>query len=231
MPQTVLAIGAHIGDMDLTAGPALAQAALDQTAVHMLACTAGEAGHPRMSPSAYKVQKLEEGHAFATAIGGSLHVLDVPDGYLAASDQTALQVAAIIRDLKPDTVIAHWKNSFHSDHRNASQLADRARYLAGLPTDSDTAPHHVRQVLFAENWEDAEGFSPTVYAEVSDTAFRTWSEAIAGESFARGETYGFRYIDFYTAQLVTRGCLAGVPHAVAFSQPREVNASPKDIWA
>lgn len=34
---------------------------------------------------------------------------------------------------------------------------------------------------------------------------------------ARGETYGFRYIDYYTAQLTMRGCLARTDRAVALS--------------
>jgi hypothetical protein len=61
MPRTVLAIGAHIGDMDLTAGPLLATHALAGHRTAILALTPGERGHPRMSPEEYREQKIAEG--------------------------------------------------------------------------------------------------------------------------------------------------------------------------
>lgn len=63
MSRTVLAIGAHIGDMDLTAGPTLAKLVLDGADATIVALTPGERGHPRLSPSEYKKQKIAEGEA------------------------------------------------------------------------------------------------------------------------------------------------------------------------
>jgi len=50
---TYLAIGAHIGDMDLTAGPLLATATLAGHRAVLLALTPGERGHPTMPPAEY----------------------------------------------------------------------------------------------------------------------------------------------------------------------------------
>ena len=216
MSRTVLAIGAHIGDMDLTAGPTLAKLVLEGANATIVALTPGERGHPRLSPSEYKKQKIAEGEAFATAIGADFMVLDHSDGFLPDTDEVALELATIIREKQPDTIITHWKNSIHSDHEHAARLAERARFLAGLPMDHELPRHAVRTFLHAENWEDMEGFHPSLYVPIPDEAFYRWVSAIRHQAFARGETYGFRYIDYYTALMTTRGCLASYPRACAF---------------
>ncbi len=228
MTRTVLAIGAHIGDMDLTAGPTLAKLVLEGANATIVALTPGERGHPRLSPSEYKKQKIAEGEAFATAIGADFMVLGYSDGFLPDTDEVAVELATIIREKQPDTIITHWKNSIHSDHEHAARLAERARFLAGLPMDpssendgrvrklADVPRHGVRTFLHAENWEDMEGFHPSLYVPIPDEAFYRWVSAIRHQAFARGETYGFRYIDYYTALMTTRGCLASYPRACAF---------------
>lgn len=220
---TILAVGAHIGDMDLTAGPVLADAVLNGHRVVMLALTPGERGHPRTPVADYREQKLAEGHAFAAAIGAELRVLGHSDGFLDASARVCQEIATLIRRERPVTVVTHWRNSIHADHANASAAAVRARLWASLPLEpgepgSDLPRHGVSRLLYTENWEDAQGFVADTHVPVSPEAFGIWREAIAGQSFARGETYGFRYIDYYTAQMTMRGCLARVPRAVAFAE-------------
>jgi len=241
--RNVLAIGAHIGDMDLTAGPTLAKLVLEGASATIVALTPGERGHPRMTPAEYKTQKIAEGTAFAEAIGADFTVLDHSDGFLPSTDDVALQLAQIIREKQPDTIITHWKHSIHRDHEHTAVLAERARFLAGLPLSADddfpaitaypelaakvaALPRHgVRSFLHAENWEDMEGFTPSLYVPIPDEAFYLWVNAIRHQAFARGETYGFRYIDYYTALMTTRGCLASYPRACAFhtSQSPEVS--------
>jgi LmbE family N-acetylglucosaminyl deacetylase len=223
LTKTVLAIGAHIGDMDLTAGPTLAKLVLEGASATIVALTPGERGHPRLTPPEYKKQKIAEGEAFAAAIGADFIVLDHSDGFLPDTDDVALELATIIREKQPDTIITHWKHSIHRDHEHAAVLSERARFLAGLPMDSasedlSTSPHaellgklcalprhSVRTILHAENWEDMDGFHPTMYVPIPEEAFHRWISAIRHQAFARGETYGFRYIDYYTALMTTRG--------------------------
>lgn len=217
--STLLAIGAHIGDMDLTAGPLLAEAALHGHRTAILALTPGERGHPRLAPEVYKAQKIDEGGALAAAIGAEFRVFDdLSDGFLGAGDGVATRVAEVIREVEPDVVIAHWNRSIHSDHVNASILAERGRFLAGLPIEG-MRRHGVSRLVYAENWEDAEDFRVGGYVPISDEAFDRWRAAIGGQAFARGETYGFRYIDYYVALMTMRGCLARVPRAVGLALP------------
>lgn len=218
--RTIMAVGGHIGDMDLAAGPLLAQNVLDGGRSYLVALTPGERGHPRLGVDEYREQKVAEGSAFADAIGASFDVfIDQSDGFLEATDEVANRLATLIRDARPDLLVAHWKHSIHTDHENAAVVAERARFLASLPGHAPELGerHGVGRLLYAENWEDAQDFSADTYAAVSDAAFETWRAAISGQAFARGETYGFRYIDYYTAQLTMRGCLVRADRAVALS--------------
>lgn len=220
MARTIMAVGGHIGDMDLAAGPLLAQTVLDGGRAVLVALTPGERGHPRLGVDEYRAQKIAEGEAFAAGIGAEFHVFDdISDGFLEPTDDVAARVARLIRDTRPDTLIAHWRHSIHTDHEHASTVAERARFLAGLPGWVPEAGdrHGVGRLLYSENWEDDRGFQADTYAPVSEAAFETWHAAISGQAFARGETYGFRYIDYYAAQLTMRGCLSRSERAVALS--------------
>ncbi|MGP6169877.1 PIG-L deacetylase family protein [Microbacterium sp. A204] len=221
-PQTIMAVGGHIGDMDLAAGPILAQNVIDGGRSVLVALTPGERGHPRMPMAEYREQKIAEARAFAEGIGAEVIVFDdISDGFLTADDATAERLADLIREIKPSMLLAHWKNSMHTDHENASVLAERARFLAGLPGWKDeTARHGIGRLLFTDNWEDSMGYDADTFVEISEEAHERWTAAISGQAFARGETYGFRYIDFYSAQMISRGCLAGVPYAVGLSTGR-----------
>ncbi|WP_166356160.1 PIG-L deacetylase family protein [Phytoactinopolyspora limicola] len=219
-PQSIMAVGGHIGDMDLAAGPLLAQAVLDGGRATLVALTPGERGHPRLGIDEYKTQKIEEGRAFAAAIGAEFHVFDdISDGFLPVTDDVAGRLARLVRTTRPEMVVAHWRHSIHTDHEHASHLAERARFLAGLPgwDPAGGDRHGVAQLLYAENWEDERKFRADTYVPISDEAFEVWHAAIQGQAFARGETYGFRYIDYYAAQLIMRGCLARTRRAVALS--------------
>lgn len=216
--RTALAIGGHIGDMDLTAGPLLAaRAAVGDRAI-MVACTYGERGHPRMTPADYRKQKVDEGEQFAADIGAEFRVLDYSDGFLPDSEDVAEQLADIIRAEKPELLITHWPRSIHRDHTHASRAAERARFLAAVPADDPGVPRHgVARFWYADNWEDAEGFDPDVSVAIPDEAFERWHAAIAKQAFARGETYGFRYIDYYEAMMTANGCLVHQARACRFA--------------
>lgn len=230
--QTIMAVGAHIGDMDLAAGPLLAQNVLGGGRSVLVALTPGERGHPRMSISDYQAQKFEETHALATEIGAEVEVFsDLSDGFLYASDEVCERLAMLIRTHRPTMLLAHWRHSIHTDHENACRITERARFLAGLPgwRVDEAERHGVAQLLYAENWEDSAGFRADRFVEVSAAAHERWLAGIRQHAFARGETYGFRYIDYYDAQLIMRGCLAGVERAVALGTDPEATAALTEI--
>ncbi|HEY0119574.1 MAG TPA: PIG-L family deacetylase [Cellulomonas sp.] len=89
MTNTVVAVGGHIGDMELTAGPTLAKVVLEGGHAVIVHCTYGERGHPVLTPDVYRRQKLHEAHHFADTIGAELVVLDYSDGFLPGTEEVA----------------------------------------------------------------------------------------------------------------------------------------------
>jgi len=217
MSKTVIAVGGHIGDMELTAGPTLAKVVLEGGRAIIIDCTYGERGHPTIAPSVYREQKLEEARFFADTIGAELVTLDYSDGFLPDDEAVAEQIAEVIREAKPDILITHWLHSMHRDHERAAQAAIRGAFLASIPIEEiDAERHSVPMILHAENWEDMEGFEADVFYEIPEEAYQKWRTGIERHAFARGETYGFRFIDYYSALMQVKGCLVGHQRAAAF---------------
>ncbi len=219
MHMKIMAIGGHAGDMDLTAGAALAQAKLDGHEVVLFHLTPGEKGHPTLSAKDYAEQKISEAKAFASKIGGRARFLDYGDGELPVNEEVKWQVADVIREEKADIVITHWKNSIHKDHANTYLIVEDAVFYAELPAFKREHPAHwVRQVYYADNWEDPFDYNPDVYVGIRDEAYEIWLDAASEYAYARGET-GFQYLDYYKALFQVRGLPHGFPRAEAFARP------------
>ena len=70
--RTILAIGAHAGDMELTTGAVLAGARQRGDRVVLLHLTLGEGGNPALSPAAYGDQMRREALAVGAALGAEV---------------------------------------------------------------------------------------------------------------------------------------------------------------
>jgi LmbE family N-acetylglucosaminyl deacetylase len=71
-PRTILAIGAHAADMELSAGALLAHQAKLGDRVVLLHLTLGEGGHPKLPPAIYREQKRREAEAAARDLGAEV---------------------------------------------------------------------------------------------------------------------------------------------------------------
>ena len=213
---TILAIGAHIGDMELTCGGVLASHALRGDAIVTLALTAGEKGNPPdLTVAEYRRQKVAEAHGFAQALGGRALVLDHEDGMLRYDEKTVWQVCDLIREVRPDAMITHWRESVHKDHANTHHIVSDARYYAGNAGFVRNAPAHAcPKLYFAENWEDAKDFQPYLYVDISQGA-ELWRREVAKHWFVT-HSADYRYLEYYDALSVCRGCESGFPRAQAF---------------
>lgn len=215
--RTILAIGAHCGDMEITAGAVLARHARLKDRVVLLHLTLGEGGNPKMPPARYGEQKRREALAAAKAIGAEVLFAPYKDGELPDSPETVRFVAGIIRQVKPTHVITHWRASMHRDHSLTHKIVEEAVLLASLEAYQSAEPPHrgIRSILYAENWEDPEGFKPYVYIDVSDD-FETWKKAVTEYEFIRGGISSFEYLDYYQSLARVRGIEARKKFAEAF---------------
>jgi len=216
--RTILAIGAHAGDMELTSGAVLLGAHQRGDRVVLLHMTLGEGGNPKLTPAAYGEQKRREALEVGAALGAEVLFAPYKDGELPNDDEVRRYVADVIRQVKPTHIITHWKESMHKDHARTSAVVQDAVLLASLPGVVTAHPAHrgVRAVWYAENWEDAPGFVPFVFVKVSES-LAGWKSAVGKYEFARGVTSGFPYIDYYTALATVRGAVVFKGQAVAFA--------------
>lgn len=217
MANTIMAIGAHTGDAQLTCGMLLAKHAMAGDKIITVDLTAGERGTPLgMTPEEFRPQNVAAAGEFAKMLGGESIVFDIPDGELYASKELELKLARIMREKQVTKVLYHWKNSMHKDHMQASIISDHACFFASLHTfDMDgLAPAPIRSMLYAENWEDSEGFKPYFFYDVTE-AFPLWKEAIK-KLWLTEHSRDFKYLRYYEALAITRGALIKTDYATAF---------------
>ena len=216
-PKTILAIGAHAGDMELTAGAVLIKQRKLGDRVVILQMTLGEGGNPRLSPAVYGAQKRREALAADSVIGAETIFAPYRDGEIPNDESVRRYVADVIRSVKPAYVITHWSHSIHKDHSNTSLIVKDAVLLASLEGVVTQHPAHcgVRGIYYADNWEDAGSFSPYVYVGISEEIAQ-WREAVTKYEFVGGQISSFRYLDYYDALSTVRGAVSGKGRAVAF---------------
>ena len=108
----ILAIGAHVGDMELTAGGLLSTCAMQNWTPVIISLTTSE-----KSASAtdyldkFIEMKRREATSFVTELHGQSTIYDIPDGFLVPTDSLCLDLCALIRKLKPQILITHYQST------------------------------------------------------------------------------------------------------------------------
>ena len=217
MAKTILAIGGHIGDAELTAGGVMAANAVEGGKNYTLALTAGERGNPpHLTVAEYRKQKIEEARAFAEMVNGEAFVLDYQDGELPNNEEVRYQVASIIRKVKPDVILTHWHSTMHKDHNNTHLIVPDAQFLASVVESKKIeGKRHYAPVYFSENWEDDLDFRPAFYVDITK-GYELWCEALKTQWFVMNSK-DFKYYDYYTSLARCRGCLNKTMYAESFA--------------
>jgi len=230
MSKTIMAVGAHTGDAQLTCGMLLAKHALAGDQIITVDLTAGERGTPAgLTPEEFRPQNVAAAAEFAKGLGGKSIVFDTPDGELYDSQNLELKLARVMRENKVDAVLYHWPRSMHKDHIEASKITENAIFFASLGTYQmdDLPPAPIRSFMHAENWEDSEGFVPYYYFDVTE-AFPLWKENIK-KLWLTEHSRDFKYLRYYEALSIMRGALIKVDHATAFAIPEYSKRVKRDL--
>ena len=215
--RSILAIGAHCGDIEVSCGAVLAKHSRLGDRVTILHLTLGEGGNPHMAPAEYGAQKRGEAETSAEIIGAEALFAPYRDGELPDSEEVKRYVAGIIRATKPTHVLTHWRSSLHRDHATTHVVVNDALLLASLQgVETGHSVHRgIQGVFYTENWEDPEGFRPYIYIDTT-REMELWKEAVTQYQFIKGGISSFPYLDYYTALARVRGAEAGTTYAVAF---------------
>lgn len=130
VPAVALAVAAHPDDVEFQAGATLARWAAAGCSIHHLILTDGSKGtwDPAADPALLVAEREREQRAAARRLGaaaGGVRFLRWPDGELEAGLRQRAQVAAAIREVRPEVVLGHdpWRRyRLHPDHRSAGWL-------------------------------------------------------------------------------------------------------------
>jgi bacillithiol biosynthesis deacetylase BshB1 len=155
MKLDLLAIAAHPDDVELSCGGTLLKMAHAGYKTGILDLTAGEMG-TRGTPEIRAKEAAKGAKILRVSWRG---MLGVPDSDVQPSRQHKLRLAAVIRELRPKTVILPYWEARHPDHYHASTLGYEGCFLAGLkqlPIDGE--PHRPFKILYS-----------TVFASVRPT--------------------------------------------------------------
>ncbi len=128
MGLDLLAIAAHPDDAELTCGGTLIKMAQKGYKTGVLDLTGGEMG-TRGTPETRAEEAALAGKILGLKWRGTL---GVPDSDVQPSRPHKLRLAAMIRRLRPRTVILPYWEGRHPDHYNASVLGYEGCFLAGL---------------------------------------------------------------------------------------------------
>jgi len=146
MKLDLLAVAAHPDDVELTCGGTLLKMAQRGYKTGILDLTAGEMGTRGTAET-----RAKEATKAAKLLGVKWRdTLGVPDSDVQPSRQHKLRLAAVIRELKPKTVILPYWEARHPDHYNASTLGYEGCFLAGLkqlPLEGE--PHRPFKILYS----------------------------------------------------------------------------------
>jgi LmbE family N-acetylglucosaminyl deacetylase len=218
--KCIMVVGAHAADAEIMGGATVLKhvdAGWRAVLVHM---TPGEKGHRTLSPEEYARIKEEEARDAARILGAESVMLPFKDGELPVSIDAQWAIADTIRHYRPTVLLTHWHGSLHRDHRNTSLNVMESLSLARLPAFKREHPAAgPSRVLYAENWEDEDGFKPDLYLDIG-AVFDRYIEAIHAYSLFRGQVATFQYEQWYRGASEMRGAEGGFRRAVALMEPR-----------
>lgn len=155
----VLAIGAHPDDAEIGCGGLLAHQGITK---HILHLSNGET-----SKYADGETRKAEARAAARILDARVHFFDIPGRKISADDAVCLRLVSLVREIKPDFLIAHWKRDSHPDHEAAHRLVRKAFFLSGASLDIDGTPWKCRNLLYFHPFSSTYGFFPEFVLDIT----------------------------------------------------------------
>ena len=209
---SIVFFDAHAADMINTSAGAIAKYTHSGHRVTLVALNAGEKGGvAQLTADEYFDLKVKAWEKAASILNVSdLRTLSWRDAETPYNEAATNDCVDIIREVRADIVVTHWKGSFHKDHVNTYLNVMDAVFLAGLPGLERPYPaYDVSNIYFTDNFEDWKDYDPDIYVDITDT-IDLKIEAIEQfqNAYMTQRTSGFDYKGFYKSLARVRGCLS-----------------------
>jgi len=215
----ILAIAAHRDDVEQTCGGTLLKMAERGHRTAILDLTQGEMG----TRGTVEERALEADEAARILKVGWRHALDIPDGRVENTYKNRLNVASVIRQLRPRVLILPYWQARHPDHATASVLGYEAAFLAGLSKlVLDEPPHRPFKIIYASLYAEVR---PTFVVDISAQFETRFTSLMAYRSQYEDQKAGSGLFprqaeirERVAAMAGYYGVLAGVQYAEPFVQ-------------
>jgi LmbE family N-acetylglucosaminyl deacetylase len=210
----LLVFGAHPDDIEFGCGGVIARETQAGRNAHFVITSRGEAG-TYGTPK----QRTAESKKAASLLGATIEFLELDgDSHLEIRAAHAIKIAAIIRRVRPDVVIApSLVENQHPDHWRLGKLVRDAARLArfgGLKELRKARPHAIGQLFYYAVTGDAEppDITPVLIDVSSPEILRTWTAAMNAHG---SQTQARAYVELQVTRARLRGMRTGVSHAIA----------------
>ena len=215
----ILAVAAHRDDVEQTCGGTLLKMAERGYRTAILDLTQGEMG----TRGTVDDREREANEAARILKVGHREALYIPDGRVENTYENRLNVARVIRRLRPRVLILPYWQARHPDHATASPLGYEAAFLAGLKKlDLGAPPHRPFKILYASLYADVR---PTFVVDISEQFEARFQSLMAYRSQYEDQTSGSGLFplqaeikDRIVAMAGYYGVLAGVRYGEPFVQ-------------
>lgn len=202
----ILAIGAHLDDIELACGGTLAAAIRKNHEVRMLVLS--ESDYTNYNGDVLRSKKiaLAEGKKAAEMLGvKDLLVLNNPTKDIPYHSVVIEQIEARIHEFQPDLIFTHWAFDTHQAHQGTSlSTISAARRHPSILMYEPIAPSGRSYI----------GFRPQVYIDISTTIDDKIASLKAHES--QYKKYGQEWLDAVQARARHRGFEGGYTYAESF---------------
>ena len=166
-----LVVSPHPDDAELAMGGTLARAKSQGLSTAIIDLTRGEAATKGTSEI-----RSEEAAAASKVLGlNERRNLGWPDSRIFDLEDKRLQLARVLRELKPSVVVAPHPNDRHPDHVAAATIAPAALHLAGLANSPLSGKPFKPKNFFYYMGNGP--FEATLVVDTSDY-IETWEEAV-----------------------------------------------------
>lgn len=164
----ILAVGAHPDDLEILCAGTLAKYRARGDDVIMCHVTNGDKGHFVIPPEELTRIRAREAREAAAVIGAECVAMNFLDVELYDTPDARERFIDMVRAARPDVVITHHPDDYHTDHQLASRLTIDATFSATVPhlkTAHDNLP--ALPVVYLMDTLAGLNFQPTEYVDIS----------------------------------------------------------------
>ena len=219
----VLAIGAHPDDLEILCAGTLAKYHERGDTVIMCHAARGDKGHYIISPEELARIRRQEAIASAQVIGAEAIEMKFDDLEIPDVADSLLRFVEMLRATRPNVVITHHPDDYHTDHKAVSKLTLDAIFAATVPHIPTTHEHLTQMppIYFMDTLAGV-NFQPSDYVDITpylQTKIAMMREHQSQLTWLK-EHDGFDVLDAIETAAKYRGYQCGVPYAEGFIRYR-----------